>query len=50
MGLYQTKKASIQQGNNIENKETAYRCKKIFVNDTSIKGSISRIYKEFNSL
>ena len=46
MGLYQTKRSYTEKGITNKMKKATYRMEKIFTNDISDKGLISKIYKE----
>ena len=50
MGLNQDKKLLHSKGNSQQNYKTTYRWEKIFANDVSDKGLVSKIYKELLKL
>jgi uridine kinase len=50
MGLHQIKKLLHIKGNNFQNQETTQRMGEIFINYSSDKRLISRIYKELKKL
>ena len=44
---HQNRNVLYSEGNNQQNKKTAYKLEKILPNDTSVKRLISKVYKEF---
>ena len=50
MGLHQTKKLLHSEGNHQQNQRQPTEWQKIFANDISDKGLITKIYKELTQL